>query len=318
MNQKHVKTVVGIISFNDLPYLKKTLPAISKITDAKVVILDTGNNNAVKNFVEKNYPEIIFLRNQNGNIGFSKGHNYILENAPESEYYFCLNSDLFIDVQGVNNCLLYLDKHSDVTMTSAKLYYWDFENDNKTKIIDTFGIIGAKGHNFWDRGQGKKDRGQYNLSINNIFGLSGAAFLIRRSKIKNIHGNPTELFDPNIFMYKEDIDLSYRLRWLGENITFLPNILGYHARSVSKGQKKSDLQARMSYKNHLIMLRNNFSSKYSLKTKLQTFLYEFLKFFFFLFTQPSICKEFFKVFKINVRKSTRKIKPKKMEKYLLK
>lgn len=313
-----IKTVVGIVSFNDLDYLKKTLPGAVAISNSKVVVFDNAHSDKVKNFIEKKYPEIIFLRHKTKNIGFSKGHNYILKKSPVSKYYFCLNPDVLLDTKVAEKCVSYLDKHPEITMTGAKLYFWDFQNDKKTDIIDTVGIIGGKGHNFWDRGQGKKDRGQYNSSIKNVFGISGAAFFIRRSKIKNIHGSPDRLFDSNIFMYKEDIDLAYRLRWLGENITVLPEVLGYHARTLSKNKKKSYFEMRMSYKNHFIMLRNNFSARYSMKTKLQTFVYEILKFFYYLFRCPRVCTELFNAFKVKVHKSTRKIKPRKMQKYLLK
>ena len=317
-----MKTIIGILSFNDLHYLTKVLPEVYKLTDSRIIILDNAHNDEVKNFVEKEYPEIKYLRHKDGNIGFGNGHNYILEHAPQSEYYFCLNNDILINEKGFEGCIDYMDKHNETAIISGKLYHWDFANDKKTNIIDTVGIVGNRAHCFWDRGQGKEDEGQYDNSINNIFGISGAAFIVRRDVIKKMRGGSKSefaLFDPNIFMYKEDIDLSYRLRWLGAEIIMLNMILGWHARTLAKGSKKNEFLAKMSYKNHLIMLRNNLSSSYSLHTRLLTFLYEKLKFLFYLVTNVKVALELFTVLKMkNINKSKRTADPKTVEKFLLK
>jgi GT2 family glycosyltransferase len=119
-------------------------------------------------------------------------------------------------------------------------------------------------------------------------------------------------------MYKEDIDLAYKMRWLGLEIAFLPCVLGYHARTLSKKTKKSSFLAEMSYKNHLIMLRNNIDRKFSFKTKLLIFLYESSKFFYYLLRKPKIAMQLFKIFKFkNLKYAKKKISPKKMESYLL-
>ena len=91
MNTKKVKTVIGIISYNDIHYLEKVLPIITSLPDSHSVILDNATNDDVKNFVAKHYPHVDFIRHPDGNTGFSKGHNYIVEKAPASDYYFCFS-----------------------------------------------------------------------------------------------------------------------------------------------------------------------------------------------------------------------------------
>lgn len=313
-----VKTVIGIISYNDLHYLKKTLLILSDLPNSKIVILDNAHNDEVQKFVNQKYPEIDFIRHRDGNLGFGRGHNYIVLKSPPSDYYFCLNNDILIEPKTYNRCVKYLDNHKDSCMVSAKLYHWDFAKNKKTKIIDTLGIVGNRAHHFWDRGQGKEDKGQYDNSINNIFGISGAAFFIRRSCISKLLGSTNQVFDENFFMYKEDIDLAYRIRWQGMRIDFLPDVLGYHDRTVGKQKKKSKFEKQMSYKNHLLLLRNNFSSKYPFNFKYLTFIHEALKFFYHLLRNPKILAEFIKAFKIKVRKSKRTIMPRKMKKFFLK
>lgn len=313
-----IKTVIGLISYNDKYYLEKALPQLIDLPDCKIFILDNAQNDEIQKYLKDNFPEVTYIRHAEGNTGFSKGHNYILEKAPKSEYYFCLNTDILLEKDGYSNCIKALDADKNLSMVSGKLYHWDFDTNEKTKIIDTFGIVGSRGHHFWDRGQGKTDRGQYDNTINSVFGISGAAFFVRRSDIKKIHGDENKLFDETIFMYKDDVDLAYRLRWLHMGIKFLPVTLGYHARTLGKGKKKSLFEAENSYKNHFIMLRSNVDKKYKLQTKLSIFMYEVCKFLYYLLTQPKVLVVIPQAFKIKVKKSKRTITPKAMETYFLK
>ncbi len=312
-----IKTVIGLISYNDKHYLDKSLLILMDLPDAEIVVLDNAQNKETENYIKKNFPKVKYITHPEGNTGFSKGHNYILKKSPESKYYFCLNTDILIEKNGYAACIKALEEDKTLAMASGKLYHWDFSGDKKTKVIDTLGIIGNCGHHFWDRGQGKLDEGQYDETINNIFGISGAAFFVNRDCIKKIHGDKNKLFDETIFMYKDDVDLAYRMRWLGLKIKFLPDILGYHARTLGKGKKKSLFEAKNSYKNHLIMLRSNVSGKYKIQTKLSIFMYEAAKFLYYLFTNPRVLSVIPEAFRVNVKKSGRVITPREMEKYFL-
>jgi len=312
------KVVIGMISYNDKHYLEKALPKLIDLPEARIVILDNAQNDDIKKYLKKNYPQITYLRHPKGNIGFSRGHNYIIKESSKSKYYFCLNTDILIEKNGYTNCIKVLDENETLTMISGKLYHWDFKNSKKTNVIDTLGIIGSRGHHFWDRGQGKIDKGQYDDTINNVFGVSGAAFFVRRLDIKKLYGVDSELFDETIFMYKDDVDLAYRMRWLGLKIKFLPDVLGYHARTLGKGKKKSLFEAKNSYKNHLIMLRSNVDKKYKLQTKLSILMYEIIKFLYYLIIKPKVLTVIPQAFKMKIRKSKRTISSKKMEKYFLK
>lgn len=313
-----IKTVIGLISYNDKHYLEKALPELIDLPGASVVILDNAQNDEIEKYLKENFPQVTYLRHPEGNTGFSKGHNYILKKAPKSKYYFCLNTDILIEKDGYTVCLKALDEDENLCMTSGKLYHWDFENDKKTKIIDTLGIVGSRGHHFWDRGQGKVDEGQYDETIDKVFGVSGAAFFIKRVCIKKLHGKDDQLFDETIFMYKDDVDLAYRMRWQNLKIKFLPNVLGYHARTLGKGKKKSLFEAKNSYKNHLIMLRSNVDKKYKIQTKLSIFMYEVIKFLYYLLTKPKVLLVIPEAFKVKLKKSKRTISTKEMEKYFLK
>ncbi|MEM7378923.1 MAG: glycosyltransferase family 2 protein [Pseudomonadota bacterium] len=62
---------------------------------------------------------------------------------------------------------------------------------------------------------------------------SGAVFVVRRDTFESIGG-----FDPDIFMYGEDVDLSWRVRAAGRRLRYLPWAAGRHDTYDYAGQVK--------------------------------------------------------------------------------
>jgi GT2 family glycosyltransferase len=64
-----------------------------------------------------------------------------------------------------------------------------------------------------------------------VFGVCGAAFLIRRSLFEALGG-----FDERFFMIYEDVDLSFRARLRGARVLYAPAATVEHAGSASIGR----------------------------------------------------------------------------------
>jgi GT2 family glycosyltransferase len=297
------KVLIGLLSYNDLHYMKEVVPILEELRKelpATVAVIDTAHNDEVRDFFKKKYPGIEYFRHEEGNIGYGRGNSEIIRKFSGYDYYLCCTNDVLLNVSVVKRIVKSMEDDKSITMAVGKLYHWDFANHRKTKLIDSFGIIGEKRHHFHDRGQGEEDRGQYDASLNEVFGISGATFIVRTSVIPKLHGSDWELFDPRMWMYKEDIDLSYRLRLLGEKILISPRTWGWHARTVANtnGQSlsnlakaqdgKADYSRRHSYKNHILLLKNHFSLSYGFSVFSKMFLFEIMKAVYMLFRHPTV------------------------------
>ena len=64
-----------------------------------------------------------------------------------------------------------------------KCHHWDIPNHRKTNVIDSLGIVAERRHHFYDRGHGEVDRGQYDDSLNDVFGVR-AVFDSREGRAK--------------------------------------------------------------------------------------------------------------------------------------
>lgn len=83
--------------------------------------------------------------------------------------------------------------------------------------------------------------------------VSGAAVVLRRTAMVDVGG-----FDPSLFMYAEDVDLSWRLRAAGWTLTYLPRAAVFHDTYSRPGEEKP-LQAVEGTLNNLL-LRARFGS----------------------------------------------------------
>ena len=144
---------------------------------------------------------------------------------------------------------------------------YDFENHKPTKIIDTVGLCISRGGRTKDSGQGHEDKGQFDEE-KEVFGISGACPLYRREALEDAKYKD-EYFDEDFFMYKEDVDLSWRLQLLGYKFLYYPKALAFHGRGTGvikrdsvretfKNRKRlSKFQRTYSFRNHHLMLFKN-------------------------------------------------------------
>ena len=170
----------------------------------------------------------------------------------------------------------------------------------KTNIIDSLGLAIFKSHRVVERGGGEEDRGQYEQS-EQVFGVSGAASMFRRKALEDVqfpisNSQFSIYFDKDFFAYKEDVDLSFRLRHAGWQCWYVPKALAWHDRwERGSGQKEKafDILKRrkkrlrfvnyLSYRNHLMML---FKNEFAINLVIYfpwIFLYELKKFIYILF-----------------------------------
>lgn len=309
------KLLIGLISFKDLPYLKETVPVLEEIRrelHAEAVVMDTAQEDSTRDFFSSKFPEFKYLRSEGGNIGYGASFNEILKKFPDFDYLLLVTSDVILDKSVVKKFLVEMDKDKEIAMCAGKLHHWNFKQNLKTDKIDSLGISAKKNHHFYDRGQGEKDVGQFDDNLQNFFGLTGAVLLIRTSVIKELSPNGW-LFDPLIWMYKEDIDLSYRLRWLGKKIVMFPEVWGWHARTAGTGSKKAHYVISNSYKNHILLLKNNFSLRFGVTIFLRVFVYEFAKAIYMLILHPSVLLAGLKtLFLVKGKSSKRLVSPKKI------
>ena len=81
----------------------------------------------------------------------------------------------------------------------------------------------------FDRGENERDEGQFDRD-EEVFGVSGAALVARREALESVELDGQYL-DESFHMYKEDVDLCWRLRLAGWECWYVAGAVAYHART---------------------------------------------------------------------------------------
>ncbi|OIO46857.1 MAG: hypothetical protein AUJ28_01660 [Parcubacteria group bacterium CG1_02_37_51] len=246
MSQARVAIIIA--NFNGQKYLQDCLESL-KTTQYDAAFFDTiliDNNSAddTVQFVEQNYPEVKILP-QKENFGFAGGNNIGMQWALEHnyDYVFLLNQDTVVTADWLQPLITLAESDQTIGAVQSKLRLWPAKEKLNT--------VGNKIHFLgfgYGQASGEIDTGQYD-QIKEINYPSGAAVLLRVSMLKKIG-----LFDDQMFMYLEDLDLGWRIWLTGYRCVYQPASMIYHKYEFDRSMK----QVYYFERNRLLCLYRNY------------------------------------------------------------
>jgi len=328
--QKPPKISVIIINFNGQRFLRNLFESIFAQTTAPngIIFIDNASHDDSVEWVEKHYGDVgkrygeagkshrkardhsreaqkyheknvIIIKNKE-NLGFAKAANMGIQASKDADFISLLNPDVILAPTFLANGLKPFTQDTKIAATTGKILLYDFEKNLPTKKIDTVGIFCFRNRRFIDQGQGQNDEGQFQKS-QEVFGVSGACPIYRKSALEDakVFG---EYFDAQFFMYKEDVDLSWRLRLFGWKCWYESTAVAYHGRGTKILQKFSHTevlknrsklsyeQKYYAYKNQRLMQTKNESLQGFFTDFFPIITKEILIFAFLLFREPRLFK----------------------------
>ncbi|MFA6534465.1 MAG: glycosyltransferase family 2 protein, partial [Patescibacteria group bacterium] len=244
-----MKVSINIVTYNAIKYLDDCLRSVFNQTyrDFKILVVDNGSQDGTVEHLRRDYPEVTVLQNFK-NLGFCQGNNQAIK-FWESEFVLLLNQDVILAPDWLEKIIAVADARPKLSSLSGKVLKINSSEAAapgiRPEIIDTTGIFARQSRRFYDRGAGEEDKGQYQQT-EEVFGLSGNLVLLRRAaleavKIKNrrrgenlkftAEADYYEYLDEDFFMYKDDVDLAWRLQSNGWSALYLPTAEAYHYRT---------------------------------------------------------------------------------------
>lgn len=289
-----------IIHYKTKHLLRPCIEALLNQTykDTEIIFIDNNSQDGSVDYVRENWPQIQVVEN-NENIGYAGAGNQGIE-LSKGEYVFITNPDIILNLDYFEKAVAKMEKEKDIAALTGKILQYDFSTEKATGLIDTTGLKMFRSRRVIDRGQGEKDHGQYDKE-EYVFGVSGACPLYRKSALENvkIYG---EYLDNDFFMYKEDVDLSWRFQLFGWKCLYYPHIVAYHGRgtgiydretifgTLKYRDKLSKFQKYHAYKNQRLMQLKNETLEGFLKDFVWIIGKEILHFAYMLFREPFLFK----------------------------
>ncbi|WP_281890069.1 glycosyltransferase family 2 protein [Paenibacillus sp. YYML68] len=225
---------VIIVTFNSSKWIHKCMSSLVKLNyDLKYVYITVIDNNSddntcelLENFAESRMFGSYTILKQSVNHGFGKANNIGVKNT-NNPFILFLNIDTELEYNSIRN----LTK----------------------KVGDSNGDIAL-----WELRQAPYEHPKYYDPITlETSWASSAACLIKRDIFIKVAG-----YDENLFLYGEDVDLSWRLRMLGYKLVYVPESVVFHYTSTSLDDTNKI--------NHIMI--NNLYLRYKFGTILDTFV----------------------------------------------
>lgn len=243
-----MKLSASIVLYNTkIDELKRVIDSYFTYPGEKQLFLvDNSPADSLKEIV-KIYPnnDIYYIFN-NENMGYGKAHNIAIKKSIEQglSYHIILNPDIIIKKGSLEKLTEYMEQHPEVGNIMPKIIYPNGELQYLCKLLPS--PIDLIFRRFipikrWKNAINER----YELhsfgydKIKNIPNLSGCFMFLRTEALKKVG-----LFDENIFMYLEDIDLNRRIHSKYKTI-YYPDAIVIHEHQKESYKNRRLLKAHI-------------------------------------------------------------------------
>lgn len=232
---------VIIVSFNTRNILRECLQAVERESTGlrvEVFVVDNNSSDGSPEMIENEFPQVRLFRSQ-VNLGFGSANNVALE-AARGRYQVLLNSDAFLQPGSLHLAVQHMDEHQEAGLAGGRLVGRDFSWQPSARMFpslwtDFFVMTGLAAKFPKSKIFGHFDRTWADQSIPaEVDWVPGAFSIIRTEALAK-----TDFFDPDFFLYSEEVDLCRRIKNAGYKIWYWPDIVVIHIGGESSRQVKS-------------------------------------------------------------------------------
>jgi len=217
-----------VLYHNNELLLKKVIESfLATELDVMLYLVDNSKTDDLR-YLDTIDDRIEYIFNR-GNLGFGVGHNIALEKSITEgvTYHLVLNPDVYFEKSVLEKLMEYMDTYKDVANVMPKILYPNGDIQYNCRILPTPSELFIRRFIPFKNYVAKKNRvyelhdSGYDKEMNIPF-LHGSFMFLRVSALKEVG-----LFDENIFMYMEDVDLNRRL-FAKYKTMFYPKVHIYH------------------------------------------------------------------------------------------
>lgn len=228
--------------------------------DYEVIVVDNASGDDSLHLLRNAFGDRIKLIAAPDNLGFGKANNLGAQQA-KGKYLFLLNPDTLLINDAVGVLYRFMEKNPCVGVGGGNLYTADMEPapsfcsdfddlSLERKRASWSNLIGTRIQAKLHIGKNKPLVG-FNHTGNpkQVAYIFGADMMIPRSLFERIGG-----FDPDFFMYGEEVELTWRITQLGYKVMNIPQakIIHLEGATTSDEHRFSERQFRMRMNGSLI------------------------------------------------------------------
>jgi hypothetical protein len=260
-----------IVNYNVKEFLQNLLNSISKASGnltIETIVVDNASTDGSVEVIRDNYPEVDLIASES-NLGFGAANNLALERA-KGKYLLLINPDTIVKEDTFTKLINYLEQVPDIGMIGCKVL-----NPDGTLQLScrrsfpgpwtSFTKVTGLSRLF----PNSRLFAKYNLTYLDpdesyeVDAISGAFMMFRREVYEKIGG-----FDPQFFMYGEDLDLCYRTQQAGYKVFYYPETEIIHYKGESTKRSSLD-ETKVFYDAMHLFVKKHFSASFLVEAILQ-------------------------------------------------
>jgi N-acetylglucosaminyl-diphospho-decaprenol L-rhamnosyltransferase len=187
------------------------------------MVVDNGSSNGTRSFLEREgIPHIALPEN----AGFARGVNLGVART-ESSFVFVLNADTVLEPDCLMRLVAAMPEDPTVGGVQPRILALD-RGVVPRDSDDPEALIYSAGQSLTADGRGREEgrgrpQGSVRLGRREVFGLCGAACLLRRAMFAELGG-----YEERYFSFYEDVDLNVRARIGGWRFVLEPDAVVWH------------------------------------------------------------------------------------------
>lgn len=242
------KVSIIVVNWNGLKWLSSLFFSIEKQSyrNYEVIFVDNNSQDNSVRFVKDNYPNVKVVKS-NKNIGFGGAANLGALKS-DGEFLAFFNEDMRLDKDLIANlvsCFQKQDRHIGMISATEKGYEdWD-------------------SHKYYGY---NADIFLYTQPVKNnmnfprkFFYAPGAPGFIKKSVFDLVNG-----YDRDLFLYYEDVDLSWRVRLSGFEVVGCPSAVVYHSGGGVTNRRSAKILI-LQRRNQVALMIKNYSNETLIK-----------------------------------------------------
>ena len=240
-----------LVSHDGATWLPESIAAISAQTRSvdRMVAVDTGSiDNSVKMLTGAGITVIKTDRDAGFGdaIALALGSAKKLKSEEQEELIWILHDDCAPTRTALQFLIDGLTDKPQVAFVGPKLRGW-YDRRHLLEVGISIAVNGARWTGLDPREQ---DQGQFDQPTE-VMAVSTAAMLARRKIFEDLGG-----LDPNLALFRDDVDLGWRARVAGFSVMTAPEALVYHAEASATERRSVDVEEAFLHRPRLLDRKN--------------------------------------------------------------
>lgn len=260
-----------IVNYNVKEFLKNLLNSLQKAVknlNTEIIIVDNASTDGSVEEISRVFKDVQIIANIK-NLGFGKANNIALEKA-KGKYILLINPDTIVREDTFLKMIEFFEANNQAGMLGCKVLNPDGSLQLPCRrSFPTPWVSFTKVAGLSSLFPNNRLFAKYNLTyldeneVNEVDAISGAFMMLRREVYEKIGG-----FDPQFFMYGEDLDLCYRTQQSGYKVYYVPHTEIIHYKGESTRRSNLD-ETRVFYNAMSLFVKKHFSASFFVEWILQ-------------------------------------------------